>query len=507
MANNINSISIISRSSELAKIQAKMVGDKIENCWPEISINYQTTKTNADLNANIDISNPGEVGIFTKDISMKVIDGECDLAVHSWKDLPIEPSNETEIVGTLKRDDMRDVIIVKSTVASLEYKEEIKVLTSSPRRKFNLGQVLPTLIPIKFKRISCYDIRGNIQTRLKKFESGNADAIILAKVALDRLIEFGRDSTIKYIREILNANNWSILPLSIFPTAPGQGAIAIEAKKDNKVLKEIIDKINSSNSFANVQKEKLILSKYGGGCHQKIGASVWDENEIKLISLVGMTHESKLLNTFGPERSNKRSKTKTKNKHLYPKPNDEKFFERKKIDNSKKIQDLKSSLIYLSRKNVLDNVESIDSSNILWTSGINCWTSAVSRGYWINGTSDSFGELSGVNIKNFMPKNFHSYKLSHDKSSDDNYELISVYKLSVRKNILNNMDLNSRTHFFWMSPLQFDLALEYFPEIISGNHSCGFGRTYNHLKDRLPNEKNVTRFHSYKSWLELYQGD
>ena len=76
MANNINSISIISRSSELAKIQAKMVGDKIENCWPEISINYQTTKTNADLNANIDISNPGEVGIFTKDISMKVIDGE-----------------------------------------------------------------------------------------------------------------------------------------------------------------------------------------------------------------------------------------------------------------------------------------------------------------------------------------------------------------------------------------------------------------------------------------------
>ena len=220
-----------------------------------------------------------------------------------------------------------------------------------------------------------------------------------------------------------------------------------------------------------------------------------------------MTHETKLLNTFGPERSNKRSKTKTKNKHLYPKPNDEKFFERKKIDNSKQIQDLKSSLIYLSRKNVLDNIESIDSSNILWTSGINCWTSAVSRGYWINGTSDSFGELSGVNIKNFMPKNFLSYKLRHDKSSDDNYELISVYKLSVRKNILNNMDLENRTHFFWMSPLQFDLALEYFPEIINGNHSCGFGRTYNHLKDRLPNGKNVTRFHSYKSWLELYQGD
>ena len=507
MSNKINSISIISRSSELAKIQAKMVGDKIEGCWPEISIKYQTTKTNADLNASINISNPGEVGIFTRDISMKVIDGECDIAVHSWKDLPIEPSNETEIVGTLKRDDMRDVIIMKSAIASLEYKEEIKVLTSSPRRKFNLGQVLPTIIPIKFQRISCFDIRGNIQTRLKKFESGNSDAIILAKVALDRLIEFGRDSTKKYIREILNVNNWSILPLSIFPTAPGQGAIAIEAKKDNKILKKIIDKINSSSSFENVQKEKLILSEYGGGCHQKIGTSVWDENEIKLISLVGMTHESKLLNTFGPEKSNKQANIKIKNKHLYPKQNDEKFFERKKIDNSKKIENLRNSLIYLSRKNVLDSIESVDSSNILWTSGINCWKNAVSRGYWINGTSDSFGELSSVNVNNFMPKNFHSYKLSHNKSSDDNYELITVYELSVRKNIIKNMDLNSRTHFFWMSPLQFDLALEYFPEIINGNHSCGFGRTYNHLIKRLPNEKNVTRFHSYKSWLELHQGD
>ena len=70
-----------------------------------------------------------------------------------------------------------------------------------------------------------------------------------------------------------------------------------------------------------------------------------------------------------------------------------------------------------------------------------------------------------------------------------------------------NMNLNDKTHFFWMSPFQFDLALDLFPDIINGNHSCGFGRTYNHLKERLPNEKNITRFHSYKSWLELYQGD
>ena len=507
MANNINSISIVSRASSLATIQAKMVGDRIKEILPYLSIRYHTTKTNADLNVNINISDPSEIGIFTKDISTRVIDGECDLAVHSWKDLPIEPSNKTEIIGTLGRGDMRDVIIMKSKTSSLEFKKEIKILTSSPRRRFNLGQVLPKLIPVKFKNINCIDIRGNIQTRLKKFESGNEDAIILAKVALDRLIEFGNEDIKKYIKGVLRENKWSILPLSIFPTAPGQGAIAIEAKKDNKLLKGIIKKINSYDTFKNVQKEKLTLSKYGGGCHQKIGTSVWDENGIKLISLVGMSHDLKPLKNFGLDKPYDKTAKLNKNNRLYPMQNEEKLFNRKAIDNSKKIKNIKDSIIYLSRKNVLDKVEYIDSSNILWTSGINCWKNAVSRGYWIHGTSDSFGERRGINLENFLSKNLPRYKLSHDKSSSDNYKLIPVYELTVKKNIKKNMNLNDKTHFFWMSPFQFDLALDLFPDIINGNHSCGFGRTYNHLKDRLPNEKNITRFHSYKSWLELYQGD
>ena len=507
MSDKIKSISIVSRASSLAIIQAKMVGDRIREIVPDISIMYHTTKTDADINTNINISDPGEIGIFTRDISTRVIDGECDLAVHSWKDLPIEPSSKTEIIGTLERGDMRDIIIMKSKTASLDFKKEIKILTSSPRRRFNLGQILPLLIPVKFENINCIDIRGNIQTRLKKFESGNEDAIILAKVALDRLIEFGNEDIKKYMKSLLSENNWSILPLSIFPTAPGQGAIAIEAKKDNKRLKGIIQKINSYDSFKNVQEEKLTLSKYGGGCHQKIGTSVWDENGLKLISLVGMTHDSKLLKTFGLNKPYNKIANLNKSNRLYPMQNDEKFFERKKIDNSKKIENLRNSLIYLSRKNVLDSIDCVDNSNILWTSGINCWKNAVSRGYWINGTSDSFGERGNINIENFLSKNFPRYKLSHDKSSSDNYELIPVYELAVKKSIRKNLNLNDKTHFFWMSPIQFDLALDFFPEIINGNHSCGFGRTYDYIKAKVPNGEKVKCFHSYTSWLEFYNGE
>ena len=74
-------------------------------------------------------------------------------------------------------------------------------------------------------------------------------------------------------------------------------------------------------------------------------------------------------------------------------------------------------------------------------------------------------------------------------------------------NIAKNLNLNDKTHFFWMSPLQFDLALELFPEIINGNHSCGFGRTYNHIRTKLPRGQKVERFYSYASWLELYSGE
>ena len=131
MANNINSISIASRASSLATIQAKMVGDRIKEILPYLSIRYHTIKTNADLNVNINISDPSEIGIFNKD-STRVIDGECDLAVHS-KDLPIEPSNKQKQLVLWKRGYERcNYHEIKSSISRVQ--KDIKILTSSPRR-------------------------------------------------------------------------------------------------------------------------------------------------------------------------------------------------------------------------------------------------------------------------------------------------------------------------------------------------------------------------------------
>ncbi len=234
-------IKIVSRASALAKIQAKIVGNQLEECYPNLKVEYYTATTVADKNMEINIANSGSVGLFTKDISNKIINKKYDIAIHSWKDVPVEPSTKTEIIGTVNRGDMRDVLIIKKDIAKNKKKEIFQILSSSPRRKHNLETYLPKLVPFNFDRLRFLDVRGNIETRLRKFVQGDSDGIVMAKVAIDRILESNDNKAIEFIKDIINNNKWIILPLSIFPTAPGQGAIGIEARKDRKDLKIIIN--------------------------------------------------------------------------------------------------------------------------------------------------------------------------------------------------------------------------------------------------------------------------
>ena len=134
-------ISILSRASALAQIQARLVGDSLIAEHPGLKINYNTSKSIADKDPYMDIANSNSVGVFTTDISNSIIKGENDIAVHSWKDLPVEISTDTEVISTLARGDMRDIMIVKKETALSKKRNILKVLTSSPRRKHNLNKV------------------------------------------------------------------------------------------------------------------------------------------------------------------------------------------------------------------------------------------------------------------------------------------------------------------------------------------------------------------------------
>ena len=100
-------IKIVSRASLLAKIQAEIIGNQLKDCYPELEIEYHTTTAIADRDMEINIAKSDSIGLFTKDISDKIINKKYDIAIHSWKDVPVEPSTKTEIIGTVNRGDMR----------------------------------------------------------------------------------------------------------------------------------------------------------------------------------------------------------------------------------------------------------------------------------------------------------------------------------------------------------------------------------------------------------------
>jgi len=493
-------IKIISRKSDLAIIQACLVGDAIKDRKSDMFIEYLYKDTRGDIDLTTPLSQLPEIGVFTSDLRESLINEEADIAVHSWKDLPINLTKGTKIIGTLPRADMRDIIFFKKkNLDKIEKNKTLNLLTSSPRREYNLNTFLKNALPYKIEKISFDNIRGNIPTRLNKYFFGDADGIVLAKAALDRLLNNNTDLS-KDIRKILDSSNWLIPPLSENPCAPAQGAIAIEVKDGRDDIINLIREINDTETFESVQIERNILSSYGGGCHQKIGVSYEKRDFGDVLTLKGMTDDNIALNQRKIERkeeSNNSWYNIDQNK-IYPSDlKNYNFFSRNNLkDHIEEISSLRSKNILASRANVLDGKIKIDSSNILWSSGVKTWFQLVKKGYWVNGSFDSLGE-NEENLK-FIANN-DWVKLTH-KDSLDFFINDRLFTYRLTKNKITE-DLSEKSHFYWMSGSAFEYAIEQFPIILEKFHSCGPGNTYEIIKKNVT-EDRIKIFLNYEDWKD-----
>jgi len=492
-------VKIISRKSDLAIIQAFLVGDAIKTKKNNISLDFIYKDTKGDIDLTTPLSQLPEIGVFTSDLRESLINEEADLAVHSWKDLPIKLTKGTKIVGTLPRADMRDIIFFKKkNIEKIKKYKNLTLLTSSPRREYNLSSFLNNALPFETKKINFENIRGNIPTRLNKYFNGDSDGIVLAKAAIDRLLANGDNNLSIEIKEVIDNSVWLIPPLSENPCAPAQGAIAIEVKDGREDIINLVEAINDSKTFESVQVERKILSSYGGGCHQKIGVSFEKKSFGDVLTLKGITDENITLDKRIIERKVKDKKNwyGVDPDKIYPSNiRDYKLFSRENIrEKSKKISALRNKNILATRGNVLESKEKIDSSNILWTSGVKTWFQLAKKGFWVNGSFDSLGE-SQDNLK-FLSDN-QWIKLTHSSSLDFSIkERLFTYKL-IKNKIDEN--LSKKTHFYWMSGSAFEYAIEEFPAILEKFHSCGPGNTYEIIKKNVT-EDRIKIFLNYEDW-------
>ena len=252
----VRPIVIGTRGSTLALCQAQIVQTRLAERFPARTFTLQTIKAHADKNPNLSLVAMGGEGVFVKELESALVERRIDLAVHSMKDLPLAIPPALRIAAVLERDEPRDALLSRSGQTFDELPAGSRIGTSSLRRR---SQLLHRRTDLEM-----LEIRGNVDTRLRKLDQGDYDAIVIAACGLIRL---GLEERIT-----------EYLALSHMLPEPGQGALAVETRADDRELLELASVLEDPVSRSCVEAERAFLAALGGGCRVPIAAYASSEN-------------------------------------------------------------------------------------------------------------------------------------------------------------------------------------------------------------------------------------
>ena len=242
---------LATRASRLAFVQTELIAADLQRLRPGIEIAIKKIMTTGDQDTSTALWKLEGTGFFTSQIEAALLSGEADFAVHSFKDLPTCISEGLAIAALCRRDYVEDVLVAKKAVRSIrDLPAGAKIGTSSLRRRAQIKHIRPD--------VETVTLRGNVETRIRKVDDGEADAIILARAGLERLGLADR------INEVFE-------PTEFLP-APAQGTLAVQTRADDSEIVEMIALLNDENSRISALAERQVLAIMEGGCHAPIGA-------------------------------------------------------------------------------------------------------------------------------------------------------------------------------------------------------------------------------------------
>jgi hydroxymethylbilane synthase len=496
-------IRIASRKSDLAQIQARAVGAALLDRFPHLKIEFTFSDSLGDKNLTDPLWKMPEKGVFTQDLTQSLLANECDIVVHSWKDLPIQSVPGTEVFATLPRADQRDLLLFKKErfEALRGGRAQLRILSSSPRRAHNLVPFLQWALPGAPSTITFGDVRGNIPTRLKKYLESDADGIVLAKAALDRLLKFGEVGLKSTLRDVLARSLPMILPLKENPTAPGQGALALEVRVDDRETKTFLATINCAVTFASVTRERAVLAEHGGGCHQKIGVSVFPHPHGKLESLRGQTDSGRTLRGW---RFLDQALVTGNMRDFFPKTMQEgRLLKTASVSIPlARIETLPA--VWIAKTEAWPVAINSQPDRRVWTAGLETWRKLAAEGHWILGSSEGLGDAVKPEMDLLFGAPTSWVRLTHVAAIDHGtLPALGTYALAVDEEL--SVDIGHSTHFFWTSYSNFLEGLRRWPGIRGAHHSCGPGLTADLIAKALGAERAGTHlrvFVNYEEWRD-----
>jgi hydroxymethylbilane synthase len=258
-------VKIGTRGSKLALYQANRTKAALEKLFPEHHFLLEIIHTKGDKILDVALSKIGDKGLFTKEIELALLDGSIDMAVHSMKDLPALFPEGLKLGAVLERGEPREALVSNGKRNLSQLTEKDVIATSSVRRIAQLLKINP--------RFHIVDIRGNVDTRIKKWKSGYCTAMIMAATGLQRL---GLDEAISEL----------IDPQQMLPP-PAQGIIAIESRKEDPFIDTLLQKLNHTESWIRGRAEYTFLETIQGGCQVPIACySKVHEGQLTITGMV-----------------------------------------------------------------------------------------------------------------------------------------------------------------------------------------------------------------------------
>lgn len=265
---------IATRKSPLALWQANYVSDMLRHYHPDLKVELVTMVTQGDKILDTPLAKVGGKGLFVKELETGMLEGRADIAVHSMKDVPVDFPTGLQLAVICEREDPRDAFVSNNFKSLDDLPQGARLGTSSLRRQAQISALRPDLKII--------DLRGNVNTRLKKLDDGEYDAIILAAAGLKRL-EFDDRIT-------------QVLETDVCLPAIGQGAVGIECRNDDARVHKLIAPLNDDKTKIRVTAERAMNERLQGGCQVPIaGYAELEKGLIILRGLVGQVDGKKII--------------------------------------------------------------------------------------------------------------------------------------------------------------------------------------------------------------------
>ncbi|HEV7609673.1 MAG TPA: hypothetical protein VGO61_20225 [Steroidobacteraceae bacterium] len=476
------------RASVLAQVQARLVGEALAARYPALKVEYSFLTSPADRELDTPLPELLRRGGFTGDLGVALRANAIDVAVHLWKDLPFATNPVTHIAATLPRADARDLLLVKRAWLKSS-PGELRVLSSSARRRTNLSGFLQWALPVKAPRITFVLARGDCEARLAQLMDGEAAALVVAKANIDRLLESTTEEFAgirERLRAVLDACEIMVLPLALNPTAPGQGALALEIRRDRADLAELLAPVNDEATFGRVIAERARISSTG------------DEDHPLGVSIVPV-HCGEIEFTRGQKAGQwiQSAELRRHDSPLPPAQNEHAVWtgDEGSADRYRRVAlqvrhdqfaDARVAL-FVARSEAWPDGYSARPGQVVWCAGIDTWRRLAARGIWVHGSDESLGEGGAAGLKMLFPRVQSWVKFSHEQGYDSPFsEKVATYRLERCAPLA---DLTGRTHFYWRSGAQFHDYLQANPEIRGAWHGCGPGNTFSMIRAAIGEER------------------